>query len=345
MKKKKLLIGLAIFLFIILSIGICYWQYTKSPKYSLLQAKKAFEHHDLNNFEKYIDVKSIIDSLIDQLIEINTEKEQPKNEWQLLGEALGRGLISVLKPKIIKSARLQIAKFIETGKLENGKQGNKSDEMNFSILGIWKKAGGEKISFQGIKYIKKEGDTAYVGLKFYHKEYNTNLILELKMKDKGGYWQVVELSNFVNYMRKLDELETKRINELNKPIIKKLNKILTIEKIEKSSRRSGWGGIDKKIIFTIIVRNNSKKAIDTYKILLICKTLDGKELKRVTIVRDGYVGPGEIDIKSWTINVNMFLTDDNLLFDTPQSNLEISPVIQYIKFSDGSVIKLYKKEE
>ena len=74
---KKLVVGLIVAFLIILSAGgVYYWQYTKSPRYSLLQAKNAFEQHDLNNFEKYVDVEGITNSLIDQLLEISTEKEQ-----------------------------------------------------------------------------------------------------------------------------------------------------------------------------------------------------------------------------------------------------------------------------
>lgn len=342
---KKLVVGLVVSFFIILFTGgIYYWQYTKSPKYSLLQAKNAFEQHDLNNFEKYVDVEGVTNSLIDQLLEISTEKEQPKDEWEQLGESLGKGLVILLKPQLSKLARQQIAKLVETGKLEGEQQRTKSEEPDFSLSDIWNKAGGGKAGFQGIEYIKKEGKIAYVGLQFFYKEYNTELILELKMRDKGGYWQVAEWSNFTDYMKKLDELETKRINELNAPIIEEMKKTLVVEEIDKSSRTDDWG-IDKKVIFTVKVRNNGNKGIDKYKILLICNTLDGKELKRLTIVDDDNIAPGGIGGGSWSTDVNMFMAGDNLLFDTPQSKLKINAEIQYIKFADGSVIQLHKKGE
>lgn len=342
---KKLVVGLIVAFLIILSAGgVYYWQYTKSPRYSLLQAKNAFEQHDLNNFEKYVDVEGITNSLIDQLLEISTEKEQSKDEWEQLGESLGKGLVTLLKPQLSKLARQQIAKLVETGKLEEEQQRTKSEEPDFSLSDIWNKAGGEKAGFQGIEYIKKEGKIAYVGLKFFHEEYNTELILQLKMRDKGGYWQVAELSNFADYMKKLGELETKRISELNAPIIEEMKNTLIVEEIKKRSKTDDWG-IDKKVIFTVKLRNNGKKEIDKYKILLICNSLDGKELKRLTIVDDDNIAPGNIGGGSWSSDVNMFMTGDNLLFDTPQSKLKISAEIQCIKFTDGSVLELHEKGE
>jgi len=347
---KKLVVGLVIAFFIILFAGgVYYWQFTKSPKYSLLQAKKAFEQHDLVSFEKYVDVEGIANSLIDQMLEIATEQEKPKDEWEQLGESIVKGLVTLLKPQLSKLAKQQITKLVETGKLEEEHQKTKSEEPNFSLSDIWNKAGGKKAGFQGIKYqgieyIKKEGKVAYVGLKFFYKEYNTELILDLKMRDKGGYWQVAELSNFADYMKKLDELETKRINKLNAPIIEKMKKTLVIEKIDKKNETDDWG-IYKRVVFSVKVRNNSKKEIDKYKILLICNSLDGKELKRLTIVDDHNIAPGDIGGGAWSIDVNMFMTGDNLLFDTPQSKLKINAEIQYIKFTDGSVIELHKKWE
>lgn len=340
---KKFIVGLVVACFVILGAGgVYYWQYTKSPKYSLLQAKKSFEQHDLVTFEKYVDVEGAINSIIDQMLETAAEQEQPKDDWEQLGETMGKALAALLKPQLIKLAKQQIAKLVETGKLEEEHQSSKSGEPDFSLSDIWNKTGGEKTAFHGIEYIKKEGKIAYVGLKFFHNEYNTDLILDLKMRDRGGYWQVSEMSNFADYMKKNYELETKRINELNEPIIEAMRKTLVVEEILKRNKTDDWG-IDKKVIFTVKVRNNGEQEIDRYKILLIIMSLDGKELKRLTIVGEDNILPGDIGRGAWSTDVNMFTTGDNLLFDTPQSKLKINADIQYVKFTDGSILELHKR--
>ncbi len=340
---KKLIVGLVVACFVILGAGgVYYWQYTKSPKYSLLQAKNAFGQHDLATFEKYVDVEGITNSIIDQMLETATELEQPKDEWEQLGETLGKGLVTLLKPQLSKLAKQQIAKLVETGKLEEEQQSTKSGEPDFSLSDIWNKAGGEKAGFQGIEYIKKEGKIAYAGLKFFHKEYNTDLILDLKMRDKGGYWQVAELSNFADYMKKMDELETKRISELNAPIIEAMEKTFVVEEIGKRNKTDDWG-IDKKVIFSLRLRNDGQKEIDEYKVLLTCYSLDGRELKSLSLVDDENILPGKTGGGAWSTDVNMFMTSDDLLFDAPQSDLDINVNIQYVKFTDGTELKLFKK--
>jgi hypothetical protein len=340
---KKLAAGLVVVSFVIFGAGgVYYWQYTKSPKYSLLRAKNAFEQHDLVSFEKYVDVEGITNSLIDQMLEIATEQEKPKDEWEQLGEFVGKGLVALLKPQLSKLAKQQIAKLVETGKLEEEQESAESNKHDFSLSDIWNKTGGEKAGFQGIEYIKKEGKIAYIGLKFFQKKYNTDLILDLKMRDKGGYWQVAEFSNFADYMKKIDELETKRIDELNAPIIEAIKKTLTVEEIRKRNKTDDWG-IDKKVVFSVQVRNNGEKEIDRYKILLTCSLLDGKGLKSLNIVDDDNMLPGKTGGGSWYTDVNMFISGDSLLFDTPEAKLTIKADIQSIEFTDGTTLELYKK--
>jgi len=124
--------------------GIIYWQYTRTPKYSLWQAKKAIEQHDLASFEKYVDVEGVVNSLIDQILEISTEETKPQDEWEQLGETIGEGLIMLLKPQLTKILKQQIAEYVETGKFEEEKKGRESEELEISLSELWNKAGGRK---------------------------------------------------------------------------------------------------------------------------------------------------------------------------------------------------------
>jgi hypothetical protein len=339
----KKFVTVAIVLVMAILIGaILYWQYTQTPKYSLLQAKKAVEQHDLASFEKYVDVEGITSSLIDQILELSTEGKEQQGEWEQLGEAIGKGLIMLLKPQLTKTLKQQIAKYVETGKFEEEKKSRESEEPEISLSDLWNKSGGEKNVFKGIAYVKKEGKIAYVGLEFFQEKYDTSLILNLKMRDKDGYWQVAEISNFSEFMRKLDDLETRRIAELNKPIIEAMKQSLVLESLQKSTTSDRWG-FDKKAVFRLKFKNNGQKEIDEYKGVLKCKTLDGKVLKRLSITDSDNISSGQTGAGVWSTDVNMFIANDNTLYETPQSNLDISVEIQYIKFTDGSELKLYEK--
>lgn len=327
---KKIIIIVTAITIIILGVGgYYYWKHTTSPKYSLWQAKKAFEQHDLISFEKYVDIEGISNNLIDQMMIM--EQEKPKDEWEALGESIGKGLVELLKPQLGKLTKYQVAKIVETGRFEEEKN-KKAEESELSFLGIWNKTGGEETGFQGIKYVKKEGKLAYIGLNIFLEKYNANLILDLKMRDKEGYWQVAGLSNFADYMKKIGELENERIDQLNAQIIEAMKKTIVVEKVWK---------INKTKAVWVEVKNNGEKEIDRYKILLICNSLDGKKLKRFNVVDEENILPGKTSRGYWKADLNM--SGENLLFDTPPTKFEVKAVLQSIEFIDGTILQRYKK--
>lgn len=203
---KKSVIA-AIVLIVILATGsILYWQYTKTPKYSLWQAKKAIDQHDLASFEKYVDVEGICSSAIDQLLEKISDTEKPKDEWEKLGQTIGKGLVTVLKPQLSKIVKQQISDLVEKGEFEVKKNKAESKKSTFSLSNFLNKIGDVKNSFGHIEYIKKEGKIAYVRLKFHMDKQDTPLIIDLKMINLGNYWQVAKITNFSNILEKLDFL-------------------------------------------------------------------------------------------------------------------------------------------
>ena len=341
---KKLTILLVVTIMVILGlIGVFYWQSTRNPRYSLLQVQKAINQNDLVNFKKYVDIEGISNSLIDQALKMAAEQEQSEDEWEQLGDAIARGFIELLKPRLSELIQLQIVKLVETGEHEFREQTTDPGDPEVSISDIWDKAEGDKAVFQGIEYIKREGKIAYVGLKFFYEEYDADLILDLKMRDMGSYWQIAEFSNLAEFLKKIDQHETQRIYQLNVPIIEEIKKTLVLEDLEKSTMSDEWG-ISKKVIFKLKFRNEGQKEIDEYRALLTCYSLDGKKLKRLSILDNDNILPGKTGGGIWTTEVNMFLANDNLIFDTPQSELKIDVEIQYVRFRDGSELELLTKE-
>lgn len=333
---------LSIIIISCIAIGsILYWNYTKSPKYSLAQIEKSFKQHDISLFEKYIDIESLTNSLINDILDVQ-KKDVAKNNFENLGESLGRGLVELLKPQFSQIAKQQLIKYVETGDLEKQKHTNSTNNQNFSLLNILEKSGGTKSGFKGIEYIKKDGKVAYVGIVLYNEDYNTNLILDLKMRDRGGYWQLIELSNFKDYINEIDDLESKKINELNIPIIKEMGNTLNTEYFQTKNVTDSFG-IEKKILFTLELKNVGTKEIDEYKININCSTIDKKAFKKVELVDKSNISPGNIGRGSWYVNMNIFDQNDKLIFETPQRNLKIDGEIEYVKFVDGSELKLFKK--
>lgn len=340
--KKKLLVVASILLTVIIAVGgIIYWNYTGTPEYSLSQVEKAIEQRDLTSFQKYVDIEGVVNSLVDQVIEFTSAQyeNEAKDEWEQMGVELGKKLVKILKPTLVEILKQQILMYIQTGKINNDES-----KGNISTLKLWDKINREKSALRGISYVKKEGKNAYVGLELFQEKYDTSLTLSLKMINKGGYWQIVEIVDLLEFLKKLDELETQRIAKLNKPIIEAMKQTLILEKIQKYTSTEDFWGLNKQVIFKLRFRNAGQKEIDEYQIILTCKTLNGQTIKVLSATINDNIAPGQTADCVLSMDVNMFIESDNVLYETPQSDLKIDVDTGYIKFADGSELKLYKKE-
>lgn len=201
---KKSVIAAVVLTVIVAAGSILYWQYTKTPKYSLWQAKKAIDQHDLASFEKYVDVEGICSRAIDQLLETISDTERPKDQWEQLGQSIGKGLVTVLKPQLTKIVKQEISDLIEKGESEIKKNKAESKKSTFSLSNFLNKTKDMKNSFEHIEYVKKEGKIAYVRLKFHLDKQGAPLVINLKMRNLGNYWQVANITNFFEILEKLD---------------------------------------------------------------------------------------------------------------------------------------------
>ena len=200
---KKILL----LLLLVAGVGayLYYQNYTSSPKYSLLQAHEALEDHDMAAFEKYVDVSGLTGSLIDQLAE-------QRSLIGALNPASGviRQALRYMKPQLTQVARKEIEKYVETGDFKKDPNAPKK-KVDISLSGLWHKVVSDSAAFKGVKYVKEEGQTALVGIEFTQPRYDTTMVLEVKMRDQGDYWQVVALTNTADLLKQTARLQRQKV--------------------------------------------------------------------------------------------------------------------------------------
>lgn len=202
---KKLLI-----LIVLAAVGIgaylYYYKVRTAPEYSLMQAYKAIDDHDPAAFERYVDVNSVTGSLVDDVA---------KN-----GSALGvlnpggmamTGALRLLKPQLAQAARKEVQRYVETGSVEAAAAAAPKKLVNVSLLGLAGKVVGDNSKFQGIAYSHEEGEQALVGLEFTQPRYDTTMVLEVKMRKRGDYWQATEITNTGAILQHVARLEKRRL--------------------------------------------------------------------------------------------------------------------------------------
>lgn len=170
--------------------GIGYWYYHSfggGPKQSLLQAAYAVQMHDVADFERYVDVGSVTDKLVDQFAD---QPEALRMGGQ--GSAAMLQALRMLKPVLRRAAQNEVQHYVKTGTLRPDQQGPLPGGSVVGMAGQVLGAGGQ---FKGIRYVQEDGDQALVGIEIAQPAHDTTSVMELKMIDKGDHWQVVEITN------------------------------------------------------------------------------------------------------------------------------------------------------
>lgn len=199
-------------LLVLLLVGLAlggffyYRQLSTGPAYSLMQAAKAVNDHDPAAFERYVDVSSVTNNLVDDV----TEQSSVLGLLNPGGFAM-KGTLRLLKPQLAQAARQEVQRYVETGSVEAAAAAAPKKLVNVSLMGLAGKVVGNDSQFKGIKYTREEGEQALVGLEFTQPRYDTTLVLEVKMLNKGDYWQATEITNTTDILKHVARMEKQHL--------------------------------------------------------------------------------------------------------------------------------------
>jgi hypothetical protein len=337
MKRKVIIITMLILALIIIG-GFFFWKTTTTPSYSLSKVKQALEQHDIEMFKKYVGLDEVISSLIDQNLQNVDQVNETTNEMEQLGKEIGSGLIKLFKPQVTEQYKEEITKFIETGTFEY--EQNTAKDKSYSLSAILTYSN----NLNGIEYIKEEGKIAYVGIGLKQERYDTVLVIDIKMRDKGNYWQIIELPNIGKINMTINTLENKRLEKLNKPINSEMYSALTISSANKYVYTTDTWGFENEVEIVFEIKNIGNRAIREYNTVIKFSSRNSTYTESLEIESSGEIlQPDETDKWDWTKKINIFIKEEKLFYDAPANEVTIDFTVNYILFEDGSELKLFKK--
>ena len=336
MKKS---VGVILLGIIIIGGTIAYWQWTKTPKYSLNQIINSVEDRDVTTFQKHVDVNSVASRLVDDLSgQIFSESNDELGEF---GSAMGEGLMQLIKPRLVALIEEQTLRYVERGSLWDSDFELESDgDQDLQVDNVTDGIGLEQENYQDVDYVRKDGKTAYVGLKFQHGEFDESITLEIMMRDLGGYWQVAELSNMKDIIEKINRLETEQLAEANAPIQEEIDNAVQIAVTKKSTSESEWG-YSRFIELTFEIENRSNNQIESIEALVEVRNTNGEKITDIRVADRLNIQPNEQVDKVLESEVNMFDASMNELYETEESDLEYSITINKITFGNGEELQVY----
>lgn len=186
-----------LFLVVVIIAALLYWRAIISPQYSLKQLEKVIAKNDQLAFDKYVDLDKVIDNAIDQIWQYYTTVDEgiANRRWVEIGNDIGYGLLSLMKPNLNETIKKEVYRYI-SGKDSEEKDFTRDNNLSAVFARMIKeKLNPEKWEFQSINYSKIENNASFLILTYYDEIRGSNFLVEMKMVNMNGFWQINEITN------------------------------------------------------------------------------------------------------------------------------------------------------
>ncbi len=216
MSKNLKKIGLALLTIIVLGFAFYNFYWVKTPQYSLMIIQKAIQTHNVNSFEQHVNLESIYNKGIDDLLAAGMKG---KGVGQI--DAFSAGFIQMLKPNLVSWLKGLTLEAVAGNKNANGQSSQTPKTMDPSaVLKQFKfeyKAESENLKIKDVSVVNKDGDFAEVKIVLNDKSLDKNFDLLVKMtKIANGEWQIKEIVNLVNFIEELEKAAKEKEKEVAK---------------------------------------------------------------------------------------------------------------------------------
>lgn len=231
--RTKLKIFIVALIVILVGIGGCvaYFNfYVKTPEYTLKSVQNAVETHDIEEFNKYVDVDNVVAGVTDNMLDaiIASQSNLPEE-----AKVAMNSLATMFKAPLVASLNDGLNTFVKTGSWEAAEDVKDSQGAMINSKMILDQTGLQELSYSGIDYINldKESGTAQAGIKVQQNEINQPFVFKITLEEQpDGYWKIVSVDNFADFIKALQDGRKAYIGEyLNKSaaVLSDKEKILT----------------------------------------------------------------------------------------------------------------------
>lgn len=193
---KKIGIGVVIAIVCALAFYFCYW--IKTPAYSLNLVRESIQKHDVQTFEKHVDLDTVYSKSFDDTLiahERITGDNIMRNPFALaIMQAMKPGIVSILKAETL--AKIQEKPDETTQEIQNTNRYQKQMAEDLK-----EKTDFENLNLVNIQTLSQEDNTAIVAVTVHSKKLIKDFDLNIKMdKIEDGTWKVKEITNLVDFL-------------------------------------------------------------------------------------------------------------------------------------------------
>lgn len=332
-KGNKLLLLLATFIAGLCAFGYYFLYWCQSPVYAVNEVRSSIANHDVEKFEKYVDLHHLIDNAFEDII----IAESKINNNNITANPFAMGILHMLKPTVVnllvEEAKAEIASTEKNSDSAAKKQDPIADAMKKNIEN---KVYLNKMKLNDIDLEEVNGDKAVVNLTLTHKETNQDFNLKLKMMlNDDEVWQIKEVTNLVDFILEVNAAEQELMATANKPFLEKLSNSLEITDQEITIEEKNSNHI-LSVLFT--AENTTDKTIS--KVYYDINIYDEKKnlIYSYTEHFSSAIPPNSTQLINNNKILKKTLPADNILMHTDLDDAEWEIKVTYISFDDGEIL-------
>ena len=267
----KIKIGIcAGIIFIIAAAAVCYNFYAKTttPEYALKIVEESIANHDKEKFYKHVDLKGILETSYDGIIEgmTYTNKAMTPDARESV-----KDFTEMLRAPLLLSLESSIDSYVATGDFH--------EEDNVGVSELLKRTGMDKSIYRGIGEVVENDSQATAKIQIYHpeleREFSLNFILK---RDDSDVWKIIRVENFKEFITQINQVRRKKLdNYLNQSaeIISRHEKIVA-DAMQKYNAIVGAGSLaneDTRAKLRDLMSDVVKKDWETRKVELLKLTV------------------------------------------------------------------------
>lgn len=342
-KQKKLIAGLLVLVLGALAFYFLYW--TKTPEYSLNLVREAVKNHNTEQFERHVDLDSLLNKGYDDFIAYYL-----KTEGKDLGgfQTLAAGAAQMMKPTLVASLKSEVLKSISEVKDANapadtGKQDKTKQQvavLNDNASKIYNK----NVEVKGIKTDSQEPGVSIATIALHNKELEKDFDIKLKMnKLENGQWRVKEITNLIPLLDAIKEAELEKARKIDGPIKENVYKHVRGYCSGGGKTRSGDWLPSWTFHATMELKNVTDKEVKNVKFCGILYDGEGNYIRSIPFDVVKTIAPQTGYTAKTEFKLNEFETADKKIIDTDISKYVVNICILGLETADGTKLERPKE--
>ncbi len=347
--KKYILITAAL---IVIGTAFYFFYWMRTPQYTFTKIHEAVQQHDLNKFEKHVDLDSLYAHAYNDILYYAFGDPKQANPFLL-------GIVQSLKNTVVTIMTSQTKHYVETGSLQepdlaNTDSSDATENLPASSSTPNPKNEGQQLAeqfkertgfgnmrYEGVANIEQIGKTASVAVKLFDRQLEHTFILKVKMYElEDGSWRLSEITNLKELLRNREQIITEKLKKLNSKVQSELdNAVKTIPNKLTINSSGGWfPSYTMQSIFTI--QNTSDKTITELQGFVEIFDTDEMLMQRSQFNEYIDIAPQQSKISNKLFSLNQFKPETVRLLRSDINNVKWQVTITSVTFGNDGKLQL-----